>query len=534
MQQDSEAPSLERVLGVVRRRLPLIVLCVVIVAGAAFVLSKRQTKKYTATASLIFSDNSLNQQIAGLSASSTNSASLVAKQASDLELVRGGDMAVQTASLLRHGLTPGKVASSLSIGAQGESGVVTVSSTSTSPVIAAAIANTYSDQFVKEQETANRRYFKSALALVRKQLGALSPQQRIGQDGLLLQNRVQSLSLLSELDFHSVQVAQQALAPTVPSSPRTSRNTALGLLLGLLIGLSLAFVLERLDRRIKQPEDLEAIYGLPLLGVVPETAALAYSRRNRAGRRSILPPAEAEAFSLIRAHLRFFNVDRELRTIVIASAAPGDGKTTVARRLAEAAAGLGSRVLLLEVDLRHPTVARQFDIQAGPGLADVLIGAVPIREATQRVVLEAPPGDAARGRTLDVLCAGAVPPPNPAELLASHAMDAVLEQVKLGYDLVVIDTPPLAAVSDAFPLLTKVDGVVVVGWVARSRRDAAERLHQVFASSGAPMLGVIANGSRAGRPSSYVYARDSKSVPAVVASANGALQPEELVPTAKV
>ncbi len=536
VQQDSEAPSLERILGVVRRRLPLIVLCVVVAAGAAFVLSKRQTKKYTATASLVFSDNSLNQQIAGLSSSSTNSASLAAKQASDLELVRGGDMAAQTAIVLRHGLTPAKVAGSLSIGSQGESGVVTVAATTPSPVLSAAIANTYSDQFVKEQKSANRTYFKSALALVRKQLAALSPQQRIGPDGLQLQNRVQSLSLLSELDPSNVQVAQQAIAPAGPSSPKTSRNTALGLFLGLLIGLVLAFVLERLDRRVKEPEDLEAIYGLPLLGVVPETVALAYSKRNRTRRRSILPPAEAEAFSLIRAHLRFFNVDRELRTIVVASAAPGDGKSTIARRLAEAAAGLGSRVLLLEVDLRHPTLARQFDIQGGPGLAEVLIGAASIGEATQHVVLEAPPADAANGRTLDVLTAGALAPPNPAELLASHAMDVVLERVKSSYDMVVVDTPPLTVVSDAFPLLTKVDGVVVVGWVGRSRRDAAERLHQVLASSGAPMLGVIANGSRAGRPNAYVYARDSKSAPAAPAtpSANGVPPVEELAPAAKV
>jgi Mrp family chromosome partitioning ATPase len=93
-----------------------------------------------------------------------------------------------------------------------------------------------------------------------------------------------------------------------------------------------------------------------------------------------LAPAEAEAFSLIRAHLRFFNVDRDLRTVVIASAAQGDGKTTVARQLAEAAARLGSRVLLLEVDLRQPTLVQQLDIESGPGLADVLIGAISIGE----------------------------------------------------------------------------------------------------------------------------------------------------------
>jgi len=236
-------------------------------------------------------------------------------------------------------------------------------------------------------------------------------------------------------------------------------------------------------------------------------------------------------FSLIRAHLRFFNVDRDLRTVVIASAAQGDGKTTIARHLAEAAARLGSRVLLLEVDLRQPTLVQQLDIESGPGLADVLIGAISIGEAIQSVDLEAAPGEGAEGRTLDVLTAGAVLPPNPGELLESNAMETVLERARSVYDLVVIDTPPLTVVSDAFPLLRKVDGVVIVGWVGHSRRDVAERLHQVLASSGAPLLGVIANGSKSGGPGSYAYAGGDKSSGAV-ASADGASSSEELVPTA--
>jgi succinoglycan biosynthesis transport protein ExoP len=310
--------------------------------------------------------------------------------------------------------------------------------------------------------------------------------------------------------------------PTSPSSPKTKTNTILGAIVGLLVGLGIAFLLERLDRRIREPEELEAIYGLPLLGVVPKSSALAGSK---------LPPAEAEAFSLIRAHLRFFNIDRDVRTIVIASPAPGDGKSTIARHLAEAAARLGSRVLLLEADLRHPTLAQQLGIGAGPGLADVLIGAVGMSAATHSVALQAASGEGSEGHTLDVLTAGAVRPPNPGELLASEAMGALLVQVKSAYDLVVIDTPPLTAVSDAFPLLTKVNGVVIVGWVGRSRRDVAERLQQVLAGSGAPLLGVIANGSKAGGPTPYTG--DGKPSP-YAASAKPASLADELVSTTKL
>jgi capsular exopolysaccharide synthesis family protein len=527
VQQGSEALNIKQALGILRRRALLIALCAIVVAGAAFGFSKLQAKQYTATASIAFSTSPLSQQIAGLPTVSSGS-TLLAQEASDLESVRLGNSAAKTAALLGHGLTEQKVSASIGVTSQGESGVVSVTAKSASPALAAGIANTYTQQFVQEQKSVNQHYYKSALALVHRQLDALSPQQRIGSDGLDLQDRAQTLVLLSELQYDNVQVAQEALVPTSPSSPRTKRNTLIGGLLGLLIGLGIAFLLERLDGRIRTAEDLAAIYRLPLLGNVPESGALSLSTGHKGAKPVMLPPAEAEAFSLVRAHLRFFNVDRDLRTVVVASPTPGDGKSTVARYLAEAAARSGSHVLLLEADLRHPTLARQFAIESGPGLTDVLVGAVPMGQATRSVSLQALPGEGAGGRTLDVLVAGAVLPPNPGELLESRAMEALLRQARSAYDLVVIDTPPLTIVSDAFPLLSKVDGVVVVGWLGRSRRDPAGRLHQIFGSSAAPMLGVVANGSSSSAPSSYLYARDAQ-LSAAAASRNGASSSEQHV-----
>jgi capsular exopolysaccharide synthesis family protein len=496
----SEGLSFVQVLGVLRRRAWLVVLCVVVVGGAAYGFSKHERKQYTASASLVFSNNPLSQQIAGLTPS--NSGNLLAQQASNLELVRLGDMAAKTARLLGHGLTEEQVSKSLSVSGQGESSVVVVSSTWTSPLLAARIANTYTRQFVAEQQRSNRQYFRSALALVDRQLAAIPHQERFSAAAVALQNRAQTLRLLGELQYGNVQVAGEASAPASPSSPKPSRDTLLGAVLGLLLGLGLAFVLERLegDRRIKEPEDLEAVYRLPLLGTVPESAALSRPTRRRGkrestGARAALPSTEAEAFHLIRAHLRFFNVNRDLRTVLLASAAPGDGKSTIACALAEAAARMGSRVLLLECDLRHPTLAAQLAITAGPGLPEVLIGAVSMQNATQSVPL-APQTDSSEGRTLDVLTAAATPPPNPGELIESHAMEDLLAQARAVYDLVVIDTPPLSAVSDAFPLLRKVDGVIIVGWVGRTPRQAAERLHQTLNSSTPPLLGVIANATK--------------------------------------
>ncbi len=130
---------------------------------------------------------------------------------------------------------------------------------------------------------------------------------------------------------------------------------------------------------------------------------------------------------------------------------------------------------------------------------------------------------------MDVLVAGSVLPPNPGELLESAAMGTVLDQAKSAYDFVVIDTPPLTAVSDGFPLLTEVDGVIIVGRIGHSQRDAAKQLHQILSSSGAPLLGVVANGSKSAGPIPYL--RGTEATP-VVASANGSPSSEDLAPTA--
>ncbi len=536
LEQEQTNLSLEQVLGILRRRVPWILLCVVLVAGAAYGVSKRQTKKYTATTALVFNNNQPGQQIAGLPAVSSASAS--AEQSTNVKLVQLGDMAEKTAGLLGQGLTKENVKADLSVSAQGESNVVDVSATATPPALAAAIANSYAEQFVTEQQNSSHAYYASALKLVNKQLSALSPKERAGTAGLALQERAQSLATLAELHNGNVQVAQAATIPTSPSSPKTARNTLIAAILGLLLGLSVAFLLERFDRRIRDPRDLEVIYHLPLLGVVPRSAALSRSAKSKSKAKGALPSSEAEAFRLIRAQLRYLNINRESRTLLVASAAPGDGKTTIACNLASETARMGSRVLLLELDLRHPTVAQQFDVQPGPGVSDLLVGAVSMSEATQTVDLDSLSADGSGGRTLDVLVAGAELPPNPAELIESHAMEALLRRAKSMYELVVIDTPPLVVVSDAFPVLALVDGVIIVGRVGRNRRDVAARLHETLTSTGAPLLGIVANDVKASRSGPYGYGYDYTAAPATrtavaAVSVNGASSIDERVLTDK-
>ncbi len=528
MQQRPDGSNLTLAFGIFRRRWFWVPICVVLAAGAAFGISKGQPTRYTATASLLFKSNAFTQEIAGLLPANL---SPQAEQSNNVKLVEFGDIAAKTATGL--GLSQQHVSESVSVAEQGEPGfagessVVDVSASTGSPTLSADIANTYVAHFVKEQQESNSRYFRSALSLVTKQLAALPRAQRFGANAATLQNRAQSLRLLAELQYNGVQLGRAAVPPASPTSPKISRNTAIGALLGLFVGIGLMFLLEHLDRRIREPETLEELYGAPLLGVVRDGGSLARVGSEEGSMRTALSPVEAETFSLILAHVRSRNPTRDLRTVLVVSAGAGDGKTTVALRLAESAASAGARVLLLEANLRRPTLARQLSIRGQPSLKDVLTNAVPLAQATQAVQLQTGSGDRAPV-TLDVLTAGDENVLNAGEMIESDAIDAALRSARSSYDLVVIDTPPLTAVSDAFPLLRKVDGVIMVASVGRNRSDVAARLSQILASSGVPLLGVVANRAESTSPGffgsdavdGYHSARAASTVVTVVSPAD--------------
>jgi capsular exopolysaccharide synthesis family protein len=449
----------------------------------------------------LFRDAQLDQQAAGLQV--VNQSNPQPQTDTNLKLATLPRVAAETAAAVGHGLTKADVSRAISATQVSDTDLARVSATWTSPTLATRIANVYAQHVIADRQRSDARYYASALEAVDLQFKALTPAQQGGVEGADLKDRANSLQILSQLQSGEVQLEQAASAPTGPSSPRVMRNTLLGALLGLLIGVAAAFLLQRLDRRLREPSDLEDVYAVPLLGVVPESPALRQDQESHEHTGELLPSNEAEIFGLLRAHVRYFNVDRDLRIVVVVSAAPGDGKSTVARHLAIATATVGSRVLFLEADLRRPMAAKYFGIEHEPGVSEVLVGQESLQSAAQRVEF------ATRNEikiSLDVLVAGGLLPPNPPQVIESQAMSSLLAEAKSSYDLIVIDTPPLVLLPDAFPLLQQADGVLIVSRLGENRRDVAARLRETLASVDAPVIGVIANGYKRPRgASAYGY-----------------------------
>jgi receptor protein-tyrosine kinase len=494
--------DLEGTLRVLRRRAGLIAICLAVGALSAVGLSLLQQKQYSASASLLFRDPGFDQKLFGSPVLSL-ARDPTREAATNVRLVGLAVVADRTAEKLHSELTGTDVSDKVGVKSQGQADVVSVTATDHDPEFAAKISNTFAEEFVAFRRQADRKKITEAQDLVEADLARLSPSERQGLEGRSLEAQTKKLQVLAALQTGNAELVQPADAPDSPSSPRPVRNGVVGGFLGLLLGLGLALLFERLNRRFREPEELEETYRLPVLGTVPESSSLA----SVAQEEDVLPFPEAEAFRMLRARLRYFNVDHDVRTLMITSSAAQDGKTTVAWNLARTASVGGSKVLLLEADLRNPGLARQRTLKTGPGLAEVLTHQLTAEEVIQTVDVRDHRDGEEKSRTLDVIVAGSIPP-NPAELLESQNMADLLEQLAATYDLVVIDTPPTSVLADAFPLMRQVSGVIVVSRLGSSTRDAAEHLRAELEKLGAPVLGVVANAvpaRRAGRYGGYGY-----------------------------
>lgn len=479
-----ERPVFERALAIARRNLLLIAICLITVPAVALLYSLLQTKQYTASASLLFGTQSLEAKLFGFEPPQDSQR----ETATNLKLVSVDQVAVRTAQALdTPGLSAGDVRETVAVTPEGESELIAIEATSEDPELATRIANEFARQYISFSREEEKAKIEEAKSLVEAKLGELSPSEQEGTAGEVLDRRIRQLEALAAIQTGKAELAQPATVPSSPSSPRTSRNVALGILLGLLLGIGLAVGREQFDRSLRDLDDIDEILRLPVLGTIPRSRAI--SERG-AGAELTPTGAEGEAFRMLRASLHYFNVDRTVTSILVTSAAAQDGKTTVAWNLALAEARAGTRILYIEADLRRPSLAASLGVSDDDGLSLVLAG------------ISQPAGAIRTIDGVDVLTAGPLPP-NPAELIESKRMSELLKWAENEYDRVIVDTPPSAVVADAVPLFSLIGGIAVVVRLQKSPREPLEQLKDQLVNTSAPVLGIVVNGIEGATDSTY-------------------------------
>ncbi len=299
-----------------------------------------------------------------------------------------------------------------------------------------------------------------------------------------------------------------ALVPTSPSSPRVLRNLTLGVLLGLIAGVGVALLRNLLDTKIRSEHDVRAVTESPLLGVIGQDDKVpAHPIILRDDPLS----AAAESVRRLRTNLKFTDLGDHPRSIVITSAIPGEGKSTTALNLAVAMADAGSKVILVDADLRRPSVAASMGMEGRVGLTTVLIGRAELRDVVQQW----------QNSSLDVLPSGRIPP-NPSELLGSTAMERMLADLTATYDVVLLDTPPLLPVTDAAVLSSLVGGSLLVVGADRVHRPQLQQAIESLETAGAHIHGLVVNKIARQETSSYAYDAGYEPLPAAEAVAAAA------------
>jgi non-specific protein-tyrosine kinase len=448
-----------RYLRLLRRNWLLIAACAILAVVAAWIATVRTTPQYAASITMFVSVTDRKMNSSSAYQASLLSQERVKSYANLLNSYRLTDQLAQQLS----GLTPGELRNRISAELVPDTVLLRATVTDPSPARAKEIADALGAQFI-----------------------ALVHELERPSTG--------------EPSFVKVTVVDSARKPTAPASPDVPYNLALGLLVGLALGIGCGLLRESLDVSVKTVEQLREITGGPTLGVICRDDSAAKSPLIVQG-----PDhrASAEAFRFLRTNLRFVDVDDPVRSVVVTSALPGEGKSLTACNLAIALAQAGKQVILVDGDLRKPQVGRHFGIKAAAGLTSLLVGQVVLEQVLH-------PWD---GISLSVLPSGPIPP-NPSELLGAHSMHRILEELHSRADLVVIDAPSLLPVADAAILAQICDGAVLVTRYGRTSREQVRRATEQLCAVDARLLGTVLNVVPVKSESGYRYshAYDSSAV----------------------
>jgi capsular exopolysaccharide synthesis family protein len=442
--------NLQEFLRALRARWLTVLACVLIALIAAILTTLMTTPIYQASTRLFVSSTggqSMNDIYQGNRLSQERIASYT-------EIIRGETLAQRTVDKLNLDMSADALRAKIQATSKLDTVLIDVKVTDASPIRARDLANALSDDFVvmiRELET---------------------PSPGVRPDARVV-------------------VEQRASIPDYPITPKKKRNIAAGLAAGLALGIGLALLREMLDNTVKDRETLEQITGVGMVGSVPldkdrrEQPAISFDTDN-----SMI----AEAFRKIRTNLQFLAVDNPPRVIVVTSSAPSEGKTTTAINIALALAEAEHNVVLVDGDMRRPSLAKYLDLVGSVGFSTALSGAATLNDVLQQTKFP----------QLTVLAAGPTPP-NPSELLGSQAAGKVLEDLRSQFDYVIIDSSPLLAVTDGAILATHADGTLLISRFGQTKRDQLAHAAGILVDVGAKLLGAVATMTPTRGSSTYSY-----------------------------
>lgn len=495
-----ETPDLRQLLRPIWARRWWILGVVVLTTAATYQYFNRQPKQFRASTAIFVQQSELESALFGGSYSFgddrtvSNQASLLRTSAVVRAVARQAEF---------RGEPPAALLAKLTAAPRGGQDFIDIRIVDSDPLRAARLANAFAAAFIENRSAALRAKVIRARQAAEEELQQTpaGPGNRVARDNL--SQRIRQLQTVESLPSGNAEQVDRA-APGVQVAPKPRRNAIFAALMSLLLAIGTAFGLNRFDRRLRTIDALEGAFSLPLLGTLPEVGEAA---PHESGQPAIAPLFR-EACRSLRTNIELTSLDRPVKTLLICSGTPGEGKSTVARSLALVYAEAGLRAAVVEADVRRPTLATALDIDSNIGLTEVIAGQVDLEDVLLSV--EYAGGHAALARTgvvegsaaekaadegtLQVLPSGGEPP-NPPVMLASRQMQQVLETLASSHDIVIIDSPPLLVVSDAVPLIAIADATLVVARLGETLRDAAKRVGDVISRvPDARPLGVIANG----------------------------------------
>jgi len=516
---DSAPPSggqstdldLSRVVGVLRERKWVVVGLAILAVLVSFTISFLSTPQYRATARVLQENATLTEALFGATVFQITNRERALMTAADLVELN------QVAGLVRAELGTSRSIPSLKrmieVTTEKTADIINITAIGPEADEVAAVANSFARQFVKFRQETDRQILQKARTQIEAQLALMSPEDQASTRGLTLSQKAEELSVLESMQTGGFALAQEAVTPSSAFSPSTYLNAAIALIIGILAGLALILLLHVLDRRIKDEETVEREFGAPVIASVPRVGRRWNTARGKRSRTAVgfsgpgLPVLEA--FRTLRSNLKFFEIEHELNTLLVTSSLPGEGKTNSAINLALSLSLSGSRVILLDADLRRPMVGEYLELKSPLGLTNVLAGSQWISDVVQTVgtsKLVVATGADPRSDSVgpiakkNLLCVASGPvPPNPSELLSSPRMNDVIEQLAKLCDYLVIDGPPLLLVSDALDLAGKVGGVIVVARLYSTKSEDAKATRESLSRVGITPLGVVVTDARKAR-----------------------------------